>query len=250
MLRSLNLLVGTPVQAPDGEAGSVESVLFDDEQWVVRYLVLGAAGLGGKRLLVSPYGLEAPTADRREFRLRVTRDRLQHAPEFTPDAPVSREWERGYLRFFAWPLYWGGGSSGLWGAGNYPGLLFAAPTASDPTPDVGVGAEAEHEERAEATSHLHPAESYKGYAVTADDGTEIGEIDDFLVDDQTWALAYVAVHSPGWLGGKRILVPAESFGDAALGAGMGAARSRHRGVRAPAARALRPAALSRRRAFR
>ena len=219
MLRSVNLLEGTLLLAPDGDAGTVENVLFDDEQWVVRYFVVRAGeGLGARHVLVSPYGIEPPGSSTREFRLTITREQLERAPRYDSTLPLTREREGEYLRFFAWPMYWGGGFGGLWGAGNYPGLLLAAPAPGDPTPDIGVGAEGEGEPEGEpepeaddTSSRLHFAATFKGCTVVAADGTEVGEIDDFLVDDRTWALGYVAVYSPTWLGGRKVLVPAESF---------------------------------------
>lgn len=45
MLRSLRYLEGYTVSATDAELGKVVNVLFDDEHWAVRYLVVDTGGL-------------------------------------------------------------------------------------------------------------------------------------------------------------------------------------------------------------
>ena len=40
MLRSINQLKGAAIDATDGDIGKVRDFYFDDEQWVVRFLVV------------------------------------------------------------------------------------------------------------------------------------------------------------------------------------------------------------------
>jgi hypothetical protein len=44
-----------------------------------------------------------------------------------------------------------------------------------------------------------------GFAVEATDG-QIGTVKDFLVDDQTWKLRWLVVHTGGWLHSERVLL--------------------------------------------
>lgn len=220
MLRSLNLLKDLPMQATDGEAGSVDGFFFDDEKWVVRYLALNMdERFGGRHVLISPVAIESPDPETGEFRVNLSREQLGSCPEFSVEEPLTREQEGHYHRYFAWPLYWGGGYSGFWGAGAYPGWLATAPVEQDPTPDVGVGAEADEAPRAESRLHIRNTDTFKGYTVLAPDGTRVGQVDDFVMDDRTWALAYVAVYTGRWLGGKRVLVPVECFDAGSWAAG-------------------------------
>jgi hypothetical protein len=41
--------------------------------------------------------------------------------------------------------------------------------------------------------------------VEASDG-EIGHVEDYLIDDQTWAIRYLIVDTKDWLPGKRVLI--------------------------------------------
>jgi len=44
-----------------------------------------------------------------------------------------------------------------------------------------------------------------GYHIQASDG-EIGHVEDFVVDDEMWALRYVVVDTRNWLPGRKVLV--------------------------------------------
>jgi|CZKS01.1.fsa_nt_gi hypothetical protein len=45
----------------------------------------------------------------------------------------------------------------------------------------------------------------KGLAIHATDG-ELGTVDQFYFDDETWAIRYLAVETGGWLGGRQVLI--------------------------------------------
>ncbi len=45
----------------------------------------------------------------------------------------------------------------------------------------------------------------KGLTIRALDG-ELGTVDEFFFDDETWAIRYFTVDTAGWLGGRRVLI--------------------------------------------
>jgi hypothetical protein len=45
----------------------------------------------------------------------------------------------------------------------------------------------------------------KGLTIRATDG-ELGTVDQFYFDDETWAIRYLTVETGGWLGGKMVLI--------------------------------------------
>ena len=45
----------------------------------------------------------------------------------------------------------------------------------------------------------------KGFAIRATDG-EIGTLDQFYFDDESWAIRYLVVNAGDWLGGRLVLV--------------------------------------------
>jgi hypothetical protein len=52
---------------------------------------------------------------------------------------------------------------------------------------------------------LTNASHLKGLVIRATDG-EIGTVDQFYFDDDTWAIRYLTVETGGWLGGRRVLI--------------------------------------------
>jgi len=45
----------------------------------------------------------------------------------------------------------------------------------------------------------------KGFAIRAEDG-ELGTVEEFYFDDETWAIRYLTVDTGGWLGGREVLI--------------------------------------------
>ena len=52
---------------------------------------------------------------------------------------------------------------------------------------------------------LTNATHLKGLVIRATDG-EIGTVDQFYFDDETWAIRYLTVETGGWLGGRLVLI--------------------------------------------
>ena len=50
------------------------------------------------------------------------------------------------------------------------------------------------------------------YHLLARDG-EIGHVEDFVVDDETWAIRYIEVATRNWWPGKKVLVSSRSAGE-------------------------------------
>jgi hypothetical protein len=127
---------------------------------------------------------------------------VKSSPDIDTHKPISRQHEADYLRHFGYPYYWGG--AGLWGPGPYPGDLVAANIA-----EAQARVEAEQAEaRARGDSHLRSSKEVIGYHLQATDG-ELGHIEDFLVDDQSWAIRYIGVDTRNWWFGRNVLVAPE-----------------------------------------
>ena len=44
-----------------------------------------------------------------------------------------------------------------------------------------------------------------GYHIEATDG-EVGHVEDFIIDDETWEIRYIVVDTRNWLPGKKVLI--------------------------------------------
>ena len=52
---------------------------------------------------------------------------------------------------------------------------------------------------------LRNTESITGFRMLAEDG-EIGEVEEFYFDDNSWKVRYLVVNTGGWLAGRRVLI--------------------------------------------
>ncbi len=62
---------------------------------------------------------------------------------------------------------------------------------------------AEREESGDV--HLRSAAKVTGYHIEATDG-EIGHVEDFIIDDETWEIRYMVVDTRNRLPGKKVLI--------------------------------------------
>ena len=215
MLRRLEEIVGCKVAATDGEIGRVKDVLFDEEKWGVRHLVVDTGNwLSGNQVLISPFSLQDLKLDEQVVPVDLTRKQIEDAPSITSDQPVSRRYEASYYDHYGWPPYWGGPY--LWGTWSYPTVMGARTTPLGPnTGQPGMNpAEREMEEQRQAAQedpYLHSFNEVNGYNIEASDGT-IGDVEDIIIDDESWKLRYFVIDTSKFLPGKDVLVPPEKIG--------------------------------------
>ena len=194
MLRCLKDLERYKVSATDGNIGSVVDFFLDDEHWAVRYLVVETGSfLNDRQVLISPISFRQVDWSTKRFHLALTMDKVKDSPSIDVDKPVSRQHERDYYRYYGIPYYWG--SSWFWGAGAYPGLLAAREWNETPAdlPDQSCDC------------HLRSANEVRGYHIQGTDQA-IGHVEDFIVDDETWAIRYLVIDTSNWWLGKRVLI--------------------------------------------
>ena len=53
--------------------------------------------------------------------------------------------------------------------------------------------------------NLRSTKSVTDYHIEATDG-EIGHVEDFIIDDETWAIRYLVIDTKNWWGGKKVLI--------------------------------------------
>lgn len=210
MLKKVTDLKSSTIHATDGDVGRVRTVLFDDEHWTVRYLVVETGRwLSGRRVLLSPISVERVRWDDSAIDVGLSREQVKNSPDITTDVPVSRQRELEFYRYYGYPHYWGG--AGIWGAGAYPAMLAHADDQR------GMAEVAAHDEsRRQPDTHLRDVSVVKGYGIAAADG-DIGHVDDFLLDDLTWTIRYLVVDTSRWLGGRHVIVSPEWVTDVSWG---------------------------------
>jgi hypothetical protein len=203
MLRSMKAMEDYSIGATDGIVGRVTDFYFDDETWVIRYLVVAlAGGEPPRKVLISPIALGQPNWSEKLLPAKLTQVQIRNSPDIDTDKPVSRQQEMGYLGYYGYGAYWGGG--GLWGAGMYPDVLQAGLQAQ------GSGADTRPEHHDDP--HLRSGNTVMRYYVHASDG-DIGHVQGFLVDEKSWAIRYLIVNTSNWWLGHEVIVSTEWIDD-------------------------------------
>lgn len=92
MLRSLYTMLDYHIAATDGEIGRVKDFLFDDESWIVDYLVIDTAALPEKHeVIINPFALGVPDWETRRLPVFLTCEQILTGPPVTRDMPISRQ---------------------------------------------------------------------------------------------------------------------------------------------------------------
>ena len=94
MLRSVNELTGYQIAALDGTAGRLRELYFDDEHWLVRYLVVDTGlWLPGRLVLISPVAVREPDWETKSIPVALTKEQIEKGPLADSAKPVSRSFE-------------------------------------------------------------------------------------------------------------------------------------------------------------
>lgn len=211
MLHNIKELTGFSVGATDGEIGKVKDAYFDDQRWAIRHLVVDTGGwLSERKVLISPRSVRGIDWNEEVIRVDLTKDQVKDSPSIDTDRPVSRQHEIDYYRYFGYPNYWEGAN--LWGNTMVPYPWVGA--AVDPmipreSVDPTVAREIRgriDEELDDADVHLRSCDEVIGYEILATDGS-IGEVDDFVFDDESFAIRFLVVDTRKWLPGKHVTIP-------------------------------------------
>lgn len=205
MLRSMNELHHYAISASDGEVGQVNDLFFDDQSWVVRYLVVETGSwLLSRKVLISPYAMGEPEWITKRLPVHLTMHQVQNSPDIDTEKPVSRQHEMTYADYYGYPYYWGG--DGLWGDGGLWGDAGNASAQRVRSESETAYAQAEKLRHVSDDPHLRSCKAITGYHIHASDG-ELGHVSGMLVDDQTWAIRYLVIDTSNWWMGNKVLVP-------------------------------------------
>lgn len=204
MLRKVSSLKGYAIRATDDEIGSVKEVYFDDERWGIRYLIVETGSwLSRRAVLISPYSVQRIDDTDETIHVSLTKDQVKNSPEIDTHQPVSRQLEGEFSDYYGYGNYWSGPY--LWGAAGYPALTMPEAGAIPPIEQRPDQVAARASDNPEDT-HLRSSANVDGYHIGGTDG-EIGHVDDFIFDDEAWAMRYILVDTRNWWpGGKKVLL--------------------------------------------
>lgn len=174
LVRDVGTLIGATVIAINGEAGRVRDLLFDDESWQLRDVVVDVGNWLRRRDVVVPVSaFNLPNWQRKVLRVQLTRAEVRNYPDADANKPVYRQQEIAMRKYFGAIACWVDTEFGL---GSMPTWVkYPAPPDGDP--------------------HLRSIRHLIGYRVRAIDGY-FGRLSGFLVDRDSWHLGFAEVSVP------------------------------------------------------
>src|SRR5437870_12620141 len=87
-------LCGAKIDAQDGHIGSVHELYFDDQIWVVRYLIVDTGKwLPGRKVLIVPAAIQLPWHGETALPVRLTKDQIRSSPDIDTAQPISQKAE-------------------------------------------------------------------------------------------------------------------------------------------------------------
>ncbi len=191
MLYNAGTLKGYKLASLDGEIGKIKEFYFDDRHWAVRYLVADSGNwLMDRQVLISPHALSAISRGGQYISVNLTKKQIEESPSLESHKPVSRQFEVSYYGYYGWPMYWDGSS--MWGP--YPYIVHDRDNKTETARDKKTW-----------DPHLRSTHEVSGYHIQARDG-EIGHVEDFVIDDEMWAIRYLIIGTQNWWPGKKVLV--------------------------------------------
>ncbi|MEO8771119.1 MAG: PRC-barrel domain-containing protein [Ferruginibacter sp.] len=201
MKHNIKSLIGFTIGATDGEIGKVKDFFFDDLTWTVRYIIVETGNwLNGRKVLISPQALLTPDLQHEVFPINLTKEKIKNSPEIDTEQPVSRQHEIEMYEYYPWTSYWG---AGIWGGGI--GVSGMMTQVREPLVEAVKRDSSTDTKDADGDPHLRSSHKVTGYTLHANDG-KIGDVEDFIVDDSSWKLAYLVVDTGNWFPGKKVLI--------------------------------------------
>lgn len=92
MLRTSSELVRYDIEATDGRIGSLQDLLFDDQTWKIRSIVVNTGGfLIHHEVLIDPTSVSAIKSPEETLVLSISKHEVESAPELETSPPVSRQ---------------------------------------------------------------------------------------------------------------------------------------------------------------
>jgi len=183
--------MGYHISAFDGEIGKVRDVLFDDQEWVIRYLVVDLGQwLPRREVLLSVAAIGRWEWAQGAIGVSLTKEQIENGPDVSADLPVFRQHEEQLARYYGWPMYW---ASSIYG--NLEPVSVVPPLPADAKDDVPPP---------HYDPHLRSVNEVRGYHIQTAD-LRFGQLADLLYD-ATFAIRLLELHTHRLIpGGQKVV---------------------------------------------
>ena len=190
MLRKIRELGTYRLHATDGDIGHLEQFYFDDRDWKIKYFVVDiGTWLHGKKVLMSPSSIVGVDASTRTINAAFNKQQVKESDDVGMHKPEGLVQHHDYSLYLGLPHYLGMNDSDR----------RTAPLETGNTSERSFKTYDEHLRSSKLVSRYH---------VMAVDG-EIGQIEDGIVDDQTWTIQYLMSTVRTLWSSKKVLLPTE-----------------------------------------
>lgn len=106
-LHGTDEVTGYTIHATDGEIGHLVDFIFDDESWIVRYLVVDTGSWWpGRKVLLSPDWIESMNWYDKKVFVSVTCESTKTVPDYDPLTLPDRAYEEKVFDHYQRPKYW------------------------------------------------------------------------------------------------------------------------------------------------
>jgi len=175
MLLLARQMHGASVEASDGKIGKLCDLLFDEQDWSIRYLVMdGGTWLNRRRVTLPPDLVRRRDwADHRLSVAGLTRRQVMESPNVETHVPLGQPTKEEEATIVNWEIYWIHTMDHPWQVSDDP--------------------------------HVRSTQETTEYYIQGSDGP-LGHVADFLIDDEAWTIRYLALDTRNWWPGKRVLV--------------------------------------------
>jgi hypothetical protein len=126
------------------------------------------------------------------FPVNLTKEQIKNSPDIDTEKPVSRQQEIKLYEHYPWKSYWGDGFYGV----GMPVSMYQVLLKEE---DNKAG------KKSDDNPHLRSTAKVIGYSIKATDG-EIGDVEDFIIDDSNWKLNFMVVDTGNWFPGKKVII--------------------------------------------
>lgn len=107
LLRTTQDVMKYRVFANRGEVGKIDDFIFDDRSWAIRYMVVAPAKLlHGRKVLLSPSWAKDISWKQKLVFVDIENSKIEDAPEFDPEEPVTPEYEERLIEHYKRPATW------------------------------------------------------------------------------------------------------------------------------------------------
>jgi hypothetical protein len=106
-LRSTDAVESYHIEATDGEIGSVNGFILDDEAWAIRYVeAVTRNWWPGKDVLFSPAWIKRVSWTDSKVYVGLTREAIKTCPEYVESRSITRDYENEIHSHYGRPPYW------------------------------------------------------------------------------------------------------------------------------------------------